>query len=297
MATILTKGISVDVSDWKIVNTFSKRANIHTKFQIASISKFFTSILVAKLVQLGFLNYDIDINTYLTSWKCPKKNVHLRKLLSHTAGADVGGFPGYKPNATLPTNVQILNGEKPANTRPVIFKYRKFSYAGGGYQIIQQVITDVMKKPFWSVMKTHIIDPLKLTDTTARIIKPAIYKDIHVYQETAAAGVWSSISDLLIISHDLAKSYQTNTGIILKKKYARQIMTLPQPADYPYALGCMIENGPNGKIFGHDGNNYRFRSRLKMSVNGTGSISLFHTDVQFNDSVDSLEKLIRDTTQ
>lgn len=290
----IVKGISVDIVNWKISTTVSKRANIHTRFQVASISKFFTSILVAKLVQLGFLEYDTDVNTYLTSWKCPKKNVHLRKLLSHTAGADVGGFPGYKPHTTLPTNVQILNGEKPANTRPVIFKYRKFSYSGGGYQIVQQVITDVMKKPLWSVMKTYIFEPLKLTDTTARIIKPAIYKDIHVYQETAAAGVWSSISDLLLVAHDLAKSYVSDTGTILKKKYSRQMLVSP---DDRYALGSVVDNGPDGKIFGHDGSNYRFLSRLKMSINGTGTISLFYTDPQYKESICKLTQFIREMPQ
>ena len=47
------------------------------------------------------------------------QKVTLRRLMSHTAGLTVHGFPGYDVDAPLPTVVQILNGEKPANTAPI----------------------------------------------------------------------------------------------------------------------------------------------------------------------------------
>jgi len=44
------------------------------------------------------------------------KPVTLRELLTHTGGTTVHGFPGYATDAPVPTLVQVLNGEKPANT-------------------------------------------------------------------------------------------------------------------------------------------------------------------------------------
>ncbi len=44
-----------------------------TMYQIASCSKFITSLVVAKLYELGKIDYDTDINKYLKKWKCVKK--------------------------------------------------------------------------------------------------------------------------------------------------------------------------------------------------------------------------------
>ena len=43
----------------------------------------------------------------------------LRKLLTHTAGTTVHGFPGYEAHAKLPATTQVLDGVTPANTPAV----------------------------------------------------------------------------------------------------------------------------------------------------------------------------------
>ena len=55
-------------------------------YQIASCSKFITSLVVAKLYELKKLDYDTDINKYLKKWKCPTK-ITLRQLLTHSSGS------------------------------------------------------------------------------------------------------------------------------------------------------------------------------------------------------------------
>jgi CubicO group peptidase (beta-lactamase class C family) len=93
-----------------------------TLFQAASISKPVTAMTVLHLVEAGKLNLDADVNQYLKTWNIPvnslteKTKVTLRQLLTHTAGITIHGFPGYAADATLPTLVQVLNGEKPTNT-------------------------------------------------------------------------------------------------------------------------------------------------------------------------------------
>jgi CubicO group peptidase (beta-lactamase class C family) len=49
------------------------KSTLNTMYQIASCSKFITSLVVAKLYELGKLDYNTDINKYLKEWKCPKK--------------------------------------------------------------------------------------------------------------------------------------------------------------------------------------------------------------------------------
>src|SRR6201987_4852087 len=93
------------------------------------------------LVQEGKLSLDEDVNQKLKSWKVPEneftreQKVTLRRLMSHSAGLTVHGFPGYAVDEPIPTLTQIFNGEKPANTAPIRVDFvpgTKDRYSGGG---------------------------------------------------------------------------------------------------------------------------------------------------------------------
>src|SRR5215813_2489454 len=137
-----------------------------TLFQASSISMPVTALAVLRLVEQGKLNLEVDVNQYLKSWKLPtnrfteQKKVTLRGLLSHTAGATVHGFEGYASGKKLPTLVQVLNGESPANSAPVMIDFvpgTSFRYAGGGYAIIQQLLIDVTGEPFPELMQELVL--------------------------------------------------------------------------------------------------------------------------------------------
>ena len=91
---------------------------------------------VLRAVQEGMFGLDDDINSLLKSWRLIQKadllaetTVTPRLLMSMTAGATVGGFPGYLPSDTLPTVPQILGYDgagrrTPANTQPVTIDWQ-----------------------------------------------------------------------------------------------------------------------------------------------------------------------------
>lgn len=93
-----------------------------TLFQAASNSKSLTAMVALRLVELGKLDLDSDVNKWLVSWKVPEneftkdQKVTVRRLLSRTAGVSNPGFLGYPVDKPLPTLRQILDGEKPANS-------------------------------------------------------------------------------------------------------------------------------------------------------------------------------------
>jgi CubicO group peptidase (beta-lactamase class C family) len=97
-----------------------------TLFQAGSISKPLAATAALFLVEYGTLALNDNVNDQLKSWKVPDneytrpEKVTLRRILSHTAGLTIHGFPGYDVDAPLPTVVQILNGQKPANTELVL---------------------------------------------------------------------------------------------------------------------------------------------------------------------------------
>ena len=106
---------------------------LDTLFQAGSISKPVTAMAALHFVAAGKWTLDENINNKPISWRVPenefttKEKVTLRRLLSHSAGTTVHGFPGYAVNQDLPTLVQMLEGQKPANTAPVHVEPRSCS--------------------------------------------------------------------------------------------------------------------------------------------------------------------------
>jgi CubicO group peptidase (beta-lactamase class C family) len=123
-----------------------------TLFQAASLSKGVSAVAVLSLAQDEVVSLDRDINDYLTSWQVPAnalqvtEKVTLRRLLSHTAGTTVSGFRGYRYTEPVPSLIQILNGEPPANSAPIVVDLvpgSQFRYSGGGYEVMEQAVRDV----------------------------------------------------------------------------------------------------------------------------------------------------------
>ena len=136
-----------------------------TLFQAASISKSISALAALRLVQAGQLSLDEDVNVKLKGWKVPdnvltkEQKVTLRRILSHSAGLTVAGFDGYPAGDPLPTITQILNGEKPANSKPVIVDTVPgtiWKYSGGGYSILQLLLTEVTGDSFPNILDREI---------------------------------------------------------------------------------------------------------------------------------------------
>ena len=235
-------------------------------YQIASCSKFITSIVVGKLYELGKLDYDTDITKYLKKWKCPANNITLRTLLNHTSGTNDGlGYLGYEPftlKKDLPTNIETINGEDSHKGVNFVEKPGKIEmYSGAGYQVIQQVLEEITGKHLYQLMNQYIFRPLKLTNSTGKILYPGKHKYklsnmnncYRLYPETAAAGVWMSGNDLLKICMDLCNSYKYDTGKLLKKE---TLMLFSNQNIGPYNI---IKNKI---IFGHSGQNYGYKMKM-----------------------------------
>ena len=146
-----------------------------TLFQAGSVSKPVAALGALHLVDKGALSLDEDVNTKLRTWTVPQNKftdahkVTLRLILSHTAGMTVHGFPGYVVGKPMPTLTQMLNGEKPANTAAIRVNQipgSQWRYSGGGYQVMQQLLVDVTKKPFPQFMDEAVLRPFGMASST-----------------------------------------------------------------------------------------------------------------------------------
>src|SRR4051812_12664276 len=144
---VIKNGEIVKTAAYGVVDMETKiPVTTNTLFQAGSISKPVSTVGVLHLVEEEKISLDEDVNAKLKSWKVPENEftkdtkVTLRRILSHNAGLTVHGFPGYNVLHEMPTLVQVLDGEKPANTPAVrvdIPPGSKVRYSGGGFMVMQ----------------------------------------------------------------------------------------------------------------------------------------------------------------
>ena len=272
-----------------------------TLFQAGSISKPVAATGALYLVEHGKLSLDSNVNEYLKTWKVPDnefttaQKVTLRRLLSHSAGLTVHGFPGYAVGEPIPTTVQIFNGEKPANTAPIRVDFvpgSKERYSGGGITIEQQMIVDVSGKPFPEFMHDTVLGPIGMKNSSYQQPLPtslasraasgtrADGKTLpgkwHIYPEMAAAGLWTTSGDLATFAINIALSKNGKANNVLSESMTRQMLTA-QLDDV--GLGFFLNMGGNPNAFGHNGADEGFQAILIMiSDTGQGAAIMANSD-------------------
>lgn len=291
----------VDVKAYGVIEPGSSTpVATKTLFQAGSISKPVAATGALYLVQQGKLSLDEDVNQKLKTWKVPyneftkTEKVTLRRIMSHTAGLTVHGFPGYDVDAPRPSLVQVLNGEKPANTEPILVDSvpgTKERYSGGGVTIEQLLMMDVSGKEFPALMRESVLDKIGMSDSSyeqpltaagAALTAGGAYADgkpvhgkWHVYPEMAAAGLWTTPTDLAKFVIEIALSKQGSANRILSQKTTQEMLT---PVMDDVGLGFFFEKDNPGQ-FGHNGADEGFQALLTMnSETGNGAAMMADSD-------------------
>jgi CubicO group peptidase (beta-lactamase class C family) len=269
----------------------------HTLFQAGSVSKSLNAVGVLKLVQDKKINLYADINDYLTSWKftydslSKDKKISVANLLSHTAGLNVHGFGGYRHGLPVPSVVQVLSGQKPANTPRIKSMYQpglRYEYSGGGITISQLIVMDVTGQPYDKYMYDNVLKPLGMTASTytqpLSAVKPGLLASgyrgdgkqvpgkYNIYPEQAAAGLWTNPSDLTKYIIETQLAYAGKSAKVLNQQ-STQLMLTPY-IDKSAALGVFIRDLGGVKYFTHDGADNGFRSSYYGSLDGGNGIAV-----------------------
>jgi len=273
-----------------------------TLFQAASISKSLNSMGVLKLVQDKKLDLNTDINVYLKSWHFPYdslskgKKITIANLLSHSAGLNVHGFGGYERGTPLPTIVQILNGEKPANSPAIKSMFepgKRYEYSGGGTTITQLIVMDITHMPYADYMKNEVLKPLGMSGSTYSqppydvdqnlltvAYNPAgkpIKGNYHIYPEQAAAGLWTNPTDLSKYIIETQLAYEGKSAKILNRETTRLRLTVH--AGNNVGLGAFIDKMDSTLYFSHSGGNEGFRCQYYGSLEGgNGVVVMVNSD-------------------
>jgi CubicO group peptidase (beta-lactamase class C family) len=299
MATWHVPGVSIAVIhhgaiEWAqgfgVASVGGAPVNAETLFQAGSISKPVAAMGTLRLVQEGKLSLDTDVNKTLTSWKLPDaavaggKPVTLRELLTHTGGTTVHGFGGYAAGDPVPTLVQVLDGEKPANSAAIRIETApgtKWNYSGGGFTIMQQMVVDVTKEPYPKFLHDTVLKPIGMTHSTYEQPLPAEMRAMaaapydvrgnavaggaHTYPEMAAAGLWTTPSDLCRYLMEVQRSLKGDANHVLNEAMTKEMLT---PGMGKWGLGLQIGGADADPHFGHGGSNAGFESYMMAYEDG-----------------------------
>jgi CubicO group peptidase (beta-lactamase class C family) len=309
MAALHVPGVSIAVIhdgkiDWAggfgVTRVGGPAVTQDTLFQAASISKPVTAMAVLHLAEAGKLDLDTDVNQYLKTWKVPRNTftettkVTLRELLTHTAGITVHGFPGYASGGVRPSVVQVLNGEKPANTpaiRVVTTPGTEWRYSGGGFVITQVLLEDVTGQTFPALMHDLVLAPIGMTRSTYeqplpqnRLAEAAMpyHPDgqpvpggPHIYPEMAPAGLWTTPSDLARYAMEVQKTLAGKSNAVLSTAAVQAMLT---PGKNKWGLGVETGGGAGHRYFTHGGANEGFQCDLVAYNSGDGAVIMTNSD-------------------
>ena len=277
--------------------------DIETMFQAASISKPVAAMGVLRAVQDGLFSLDDDINDILDSWTLDGREftrnrpVTPRTLTSHTSGLGDGfGFPGYDPEQPLPTTVQILEGHELSNVGSVFMEREPltfYEYSGGGVTVMELALSDVRRRPFVDVLQEGVLAPIGMTRSSyAQPISPEHNQNAarahdnngesrgpkwHVYPEHAAAGLWTTPTDLARLIIEVQRSARGESNRVLSQSMIQEMLN---PVGVgPFAVGFTVSKIGEGWYFSHGGSNWGFRAlMLAHKVKGYGLVVMTNAD-------------------
>jgi CubicO group peptidase (beta-lactamase class C family) len=289
------RGYGVTEADEKVAVTPA------TLFQAGAVSKPVAAMAALLLVQDGRVDLDADVNSRLVAWKVPEnrftetQNVTLRRLLSHTAGVNVDGFPGYAAGRPVPSLAEVLRGTEPARNPAIgvdLVPGSAFRQSGGGYVIVQQLLTDVTGEAFPRLMEQAVLSKLGMSGSTYEQPLPAeraagaasghqadgaaVQGGWRVYPELAAAGLWTTPSDLARFAIEVRAAADGRDHRLLSPATAALMLT---PQANNAGLGLFVDGTGEAEHFSHAGRNAGFDTVMVMyRRTGSGAVLMMNAN-------------------
>lgn len=239
-----------------------------TVMQVASVSKAVAAYVLVRLAGAGTLPLDAPIERFTGTWRLPASRfdaraVTLRRLLSHTAGLNVDGYPGLAPDVPVPSTRASLDGASGVGKVRIVDEPGSgWRYSGGGYTVAQLAAETATGRPFAELVEREVLRPAEMTRTGSTCAGVARGHDgtgapLPRYRlaELAAGGLCSTAPDLARFS-----------ALLMRGGPVAHAMAVPAAATGgSYGLGLHTERTRDGgRRLWHDGSNRGWRSRIEV---------------------------------
>jgi CubicO group peptidase (beta-lactamase class C family) len=287
-------------------------------FELASVSKQFTSMIIMMLQEEGKLQYDDPVEKFLD---IPYKGITIRHLLTHTSG-----LPDYQAIMDTHWDKTKVAGNKeileylnlyapPKDFEPG----KKYEYSNTGYVLLASIAEKASGKDFIDLCRSKIFLPLDMRSTDIRTLeKKASTENFaigHTYvKETerfvradsfhsADYTIWlgnrKGPGRISSTAEDLLKWDQAlYSDKLVKFKTLEQAFTpgrLSDGSSIKYGFGWMIEKNTKGeKVIWHSGDNPGYKTRIMRYPETKQTLIVLCNNAypEFESMMDKLEKAI-----
>ncbi|MEM9674559.1 MAG: serine hydrolase [Bacteroidota bacterium] len=273
--------------------------NEHTIYEIGSITKVFTAILLAQQVLDGKVNLDDPINQYLPpEAQVPAKGdqaITLGSLSDHTSGIP-----------RLPTNMAPANPKNPYADYTVdqmytfIGSYEPSREVGAAYEysnlaqgLLGHILAQNAKMPYEQLMTENIAEPLNMAETGIKFndqmkahLAPGhangeITDNWDIPTLAGAGAIRSSTADML-------KFLAANLGIerspLLDAMELTHQVRHNQAGEMRVGLGWHIKAGKEGDVIWHNGGTGGYRAFAGLvKETGKGVVVLTNSSISVDD--------------
>lgn len=254
---------------WGIANRdFGVPNDLETRFNLGSMSKTWTSVAIAQLVEAGKLSFDDPLAKFLPEYPNPEaaKRIRIEHLLTHTSGLGSYFTPEWDGTArkelrTVDDFMGLVRDEELAFEPGT-----EWRYSNTGILVLGKVIEKVTGESYFEYVQANVLDPAgmersgcleldRVNDNLAVGYEKRWTEDgphwvnnlfEHVVKGGPAGGCYSTVGDLFRFAEAL------KSGKLVGKE-TLQRMTTPKPDLSSPEYGYAFEAPHGGAVYGHGG--------------------------------------------
>jgi CubicO group peptidase (beta-lactamase class C family) len=252
-----------------------------TDFEIGSVTKVFTALLLAEMVRKGEVALADPVAKYLPAVKIPERNgrsITLLDLATHTSGLPFmpDELPAFNDSAATKYGAAQLYQflARTELTRDIDAKWK---YSNIGYWLLGQALASRAAMNYESLLRTRVIAPLGLK-STAITLSPKLRAKLAVGHDAvlqpspsisavpilavmpAAGGLVSTARDLLAFL-SVAMGYERSPFAPAMATMLSTRRPTPQPG-VEQALGWMVIGEGDDQLIVHDGGTLGYASSV-----------------------------------
>lgn len=240
------RGFGLANMEWNIPN------EVNTKFEIASMTKQFTALLVLQFVNEGKIKLDGHLSDYLPYYrKDTGSRITIAELLSHTSGIpNFLSFPGFIDGPPSRTHYGVMEFVKKYCSNNLQSEPgTKFDYGNSGYFLLGAVLEQISGNSYEQLLRDRIFTPLGMKDSGyfhSETVIPRLasgyerkaegFQNARYYDTSipfAAGGMYSTVDDLYLWDQALY-------GERLLPARLRDLLFKPNLENYGYGWNILI---------------------------------------------------------
>jgi CubicO group peptidase (beta-lactamase class C family) len=252
----------------------------HTVFEIGSVSKVFTALLLADTVRKGEVSLADPVEKYLPGLKIPGRSgrsITLLDLATHTSGLP------FMPE-DLPSAEDSPSKYGAGQIYQFVARYQltrdigtQWDYSNIGYWLLAQALANRARTNYESLVRARIITPLRLKNTAISlspqlqaklaaghnaVLQPAAsFSSVPGYAPMLDVLNLVSTADDLLSFLSAAMGYERSELAPAMSLMLRTRRPMPQPGE-TQALGWVVEGEGDNQLIAHDGGTLGYASSV-----------------------------------